>query len=144
MYQVQVKKERWEIVSTSIGKFRFSKPFYGYFTTSFFLLVSTYIYEQFSHGVHSNFMRTSFLIPLLGGLMLMTLTSLSKIKHPWMISLWHMGLTSLVYGFLLHGVFDIYGTFEPLVYIFIWLGGLLCASSILVLIFNYFKKHPGV
>ncbi len=141
MFQVQVKKERWEIVSIFTGKFRFSKPFYGYLTTSFLLLVATYIYEQFSHEVYSNFMRTSFLIPLIGGIIVTLLVMIFKLKNPWVISFWNMGLTSLVYGFLLHGIFDIYGTFEPLVYIFIWLGGLLCLASIVIFIYSFIRKN---
>ncbi len=85
-------------------------------------------------------MEFAFLIPFIGGTLVSLL--LFKIPHPGYVAknLWRMGLFTLVIGFLLHGVFDIYGTEVGLVNVFFTIGGALLISGFVIYIVFLFKK----
>ncbi|PKK94305.1 MAG: hypothetical protein CVV61_00245 [Tenericutes bacterium HGW-Tenericutes-6] len=92
-----------------------------YLLLSLFLILSTIIYEWFSFGVTSIYMRLSFLIPLLGGSI--SLSMLKKVQSKtFIISLWHMSLYAYAAFMILTGIFEIYGSSEPTVIIFLYLG----------------------
>ncbi|MFA6801154.1 MAG: hypothetical protein WCR19_03500 [Acholeplasmataceae bacterium] len=113
-----------------------------YLLVSLFLILFNYIYSLFAHGVSSNYMSRAYLIPLIGGgllsLIMLAFNNLTDLaKH-----LWDMGLTTLVVGSLLHGVFDIYGSESSFVKIFFIVGILLLFISIIVY-FNDSKKSKN-
>ncbi len=82
------------------------------FLTLFCMLFS-YIYSQFSHGVSSPHMTYLFAYPLvlgvLAGLMLYSFEKKST-DYFWSSHLYHTGVTALILGSILRGVFDIAGT----------------------------------
>lgn len=72
---------------------------YLYF--SIFLLVFSIIYETFSHGVISNYMILSFIIPLIFGNIILKL--LKKIPNTIEINLYTAGITTLTIGSVIKG-----------------------------------------
>lgn len=126
---------------TSVNSKKHVKRALIYLAISAFLVVFNIIYGLFSHGVTSRYMQLVFLVPLLGGtfpsLMLM------YIKEPHFIikNLWRMGLSSIIIGFLLRGVFDIYGTEVHIINWYVYIGGSLLLCSLLIYIYSsYIKK----
>ena len=91
---------------------RYVKTALVYTAIMAFCLVFCAIYEIFSFGEHSLFMRTMFMIPLLGGAAPFAL--LSVIENPPQISrgafnLWNSGLAVHISGCLVHGIIEISG-----------------------------------
>ncbi len=84
-----------------------------YFFTTLFCLLFSYVYSLFSHGVSSPHMTFLFAYPLvfgvLAGLMLYGFEKKSA-DYFWASHLYHTGVTALILGSLLRGVFDIAGT----------------------------------
>jgi len=84
---------------------------------AFYLLLSAFcfafavIYEQYSHGVHSVYMRYMFLIPLVLGGIPALLCPLLHLPQPG--RLWNDGALMLTLTSCLEGVFEIYGTSSP-------------------------------
>ncbi len=106
---------------------------------SIFLILFDLIYEQFAHGVSSNYMRFAFLIPAVVGAIIIGVYRPFE-KHPLPEQLLEMGSTTLVVGCLLKGIFDIYGSVDPLVWYFFYIGGLLIFSSIIVFCLPQFSS----
>jgi len=52
-----------------------------------------------------------------------------------------MGLTSLILGFTLRGIFDIYGSSEPLNIVFYLIGITLCIISLSIYFLSIIKKN---
>ena len=117
-----IPKGVWEIVSLLKNNNSLLKRSYIYLAISAFLVIFNIIYGVFSHDVTSNYMTYAFLIPLIGG----TVPSLILIflpKPSFIVkNIWRMGIASTIIGFLLRGVFEIYGTFVSIVNIYIYLG----------------------
>ncbi|PKL00475.1 MAG: hypothetical protein CVV56_05730 [Tenericutes bacterium HGW-Tenericutes-1] len=63
----------------------------------------------------------------------------------WVRQIWRMGLVTLIIGFILHGVFDIYGSESELVNAIFYMGyGLLSTAFILYCtktIQTFYNKH---
>lgn len=114
-----------------------------YLLLSAFLVLFNIIYGLFAHGVRSLFMQLAFLFPLIGGslvsMLLIFLPPISEIDR----NLWNMGITTLIIGSLLNGVFDIYGSSSMLVNVFFILGGMLLLASLTLYIFNHVKAKRG-
>lgn len=122
-------KGRWATVSTSSDNRRAWKIALRYVFVAAFLALFNFVYGLFAHGVSSLFMQLAFLIPLVGGggvsLLFLVLPSAGDVAR----SLWRMGITTLSVGFLLHGVFDIYGSIAPLVNVFFLVAGILFVTA---------------
>ncbi len=76
-------------------------------------MLFSYIYFQFSHGVSSPHMTYLFLYPLLFGVLIGILLYFFEKKSTdyfWSSHLYHTGLTALILGSILRGIFDIAGT----------------------------------
>jgi len=101
-----------------------------YLFVSTFLVAFNLIYGLFSHGIGSDYMRYAFLFPLIGG----SLASLILVFLPppgdIVSNLWRMGLSVLVVGSLLHGIFDIYGSEVAYVTVFFIAGALLLVGAL--------------
>jgi len=80
-------------------------------------------------------MQFAFLIPLIGGSVISIVIMFFPSASEWTRQIWRMGLTTLITGFLLHGVFDIYGSISSLVNVFFYLSyGLLSLGFILYMV----------
>ncbi len=76
-------------------------------------MLFSYIYFQFSHGVSSPHMAYLFLYPLIFGVLIGILLYCFEKKsmdYFWSSHLYHTGLTALILGSILRGIFDIAGT----------------------------------
>lgn len=86
-------------------------------------------------------MRLAFLFPLIGGSALSLLLPRIIKPNKFSSAFWKMGLTTYVVGFFLLGIFEIYGSIEPTVYIYLYLGGVLLALSIInYLVYSIMSK----
>jgi len=86
-------------------------------------------------------MQFAFAIPLiLGGIVSLVLMAFPPIDE-WAKQLWRMAITTLIIGFLLHGVFDIYGSEAELVNVFFFASYALFAGSIILFISHMIKSN---
>lgn len=76
-----------------------------------------FVYEQFSHGVYSDFMVYAFLPPLVLGACPLLIRALRGKALPgrWCVRLYHWGIIALTIGCLFQGALEIYGTTSQLV-----------------------------
>jgi len=93
------------------------------------------VYENFSHGVFSNWMIFLFLFPLLGGV-LPTLALLGLGERLWLPdravrNLWNCGVATLTVGSSVAGVLEIYGTTSDYLPVYGIVGGILVIAGAL-------------
>ncbi len=96
-----------------IQKFYINKRVIPYCFITFFCMLFSFIYAQFSHGVSSPHMTYLFLYPLLFGVLIGLLFSIfekKSIDYFWQSHFYHTGVVALILGSLLRGIFDIAGT----------------------------------
>ena len=87
-------------------------------------------YEQFSHGVYSDFMVYAFLPPLVLGARPLLIRALCGKALPgrWCVRLYHWGIIALTVGWLFQGALEIYGTTSRLVMVY-WISGGACLAG---------------
>lgn len=92
-----------------------------------------FVYEQFSHGVYSDFMVYAFLPPLMLGACPLLIRALSGKALPgrWCVRLYHWGIIVLTVGCLFQGALDIYGTTSRLTAGYWIMGGACFVLSLL-------------
>ena len=93
------------------------------------------VYEFFSHQVYSMFMLLAFLVPLLGGVLpLSLLAGTDEKKHPGILCrcLYGSAVAVLTVGCIFRGILEIYGTTSYLG-IFYWIAGAMLLLPALVL-----------
>lgn len=127
-------------MSTSLDKTRLRKPILSYLFVSLFLLLFVFVYERFSHGVTSNSMRMSVLVPLIFGSFLFILFYILPIPFDVTIDLWNMSMTTWICGLILDGVYFIYGVDRPIVHIFYYIGGSISIIAIVLYIYQCTKS----
>ncbi len=91
------------------------------------------VYECFSHQVYSKAMIFAFLIPLLGGLIPCSLSSLIPHRDrpsERSRSLWDAGLAALTVGSVFRGILEIYGTTSRLSAVYPAAGAILAGLSV--------------
>ena len=89
---------------------------------SIFLIVFTCIYEIFSYGQYSIFMRMMFTFPLIAGIFLTFKNSINKY-------LLNTSLAIFANGFLVKGIIEISGRNSSFDYLYIITGCLLLTAS---------------
>ena len=89
---------------------------------SIFLAVFAYIYEIFSYGQYSVYMRMMFIFPLIAGVFLLFKNSLNKY-------LLNTALAVFANGFLVKGIIEIAGRSSSFDYLYIITGCLLLFGS---------------
>lgn len=109
-----------------------------YILLSLCLILFTMIYEWFSFGVTSLFMRLSFLVPLLGGSISLVIKYYIKPKTQ-VISLWHMSLYALTAYLIMSGIFEIYGSSEPTTIVFLMISILMALITFILCIKSIIK-----
>lgn len=127
-------------MSTSFPDKEWKKRLYRYLAVSAFLVVFNFIYGLFANGVDSPYMTFAFLVPLvLGALPCLAFRILPE-AAPAASRPWRMGLSTLTVGFLLHGVFDIYGSPSSLVPVFFWAAGVLLLTGVVLYVAGLVHK----
>ncbi len=99
------------------------------------------IYESFSHGVISNFMIFSFVVPLVFGVGINYMFYFFKIKKlPSRIQnkIYNAGIATLTIGSIMEGVLQIYGTTNSKIYVYLVVGTVLLFTSIIS--YTFFKN----
>jgi predicted membrane channel-forming protein YqfA (hemolysin III family) len=108
-----------------------------------FLLVSLFcalfgaVYEQFSHGVYSNYMLYAFVIPLVGGTLavfLLDFVSRKTMPGKTAFFLYSAGIAALTVGSIFEGALEIYGTTNKLIIVYPLVGLSLVFSSVVAYI----------
>lgn len=143
----KLRKGKWAIlfslVTNKNSEVIKSKELF-FLLTSIFCAIVGGVYEYFSHGVYSYFMLYAFLIPLVGGTLVMFLFDyMCKKTMPGMLifDLYNSGIITLTIGSVLKGVLDIYGTSNMLINVY-WISGalLIVVSVFLYLICSHLHK----
>ena len=98
------------------------------------------VYEQFSHGVYSNYMIYAFTVPLVLGAVPCAL-ALIRQRYPARagLGLWNAGIAVLSVGSVMRGVLDIYGTTNALIAVYPITG---CLFLGLGLFWTIKRPHP--
>lgn len=89
------------------------KTAFVYVLAAAFCALFGFVYEQFSHGVYSDFMVYAFSVPLAGGaavFLAMGLFGKGRYPGPLVRNLWHSAVATATVGSILSGVLEIYGT----------------------------------
>lgn len=111
-----------------------------YIIATVLCILFSIIYESFSHGVISNFMIFSFLIPLLLGVVSTYLIYFfKKEKLPTALenNFYNAGVATLTFGSIIEGVLEIYGTTNIKVYAYLVIGvSLIIISNLLYIVSN--------
>ncbi|TNF08948.1 MAG: hypothetical protein EP317_02045 [Bacillota bacterium] len=124
----------------SSDKIMLNKMMKQYLMYSSGLLLFTIVYEQFSHGVTSINMRIAFLMPLLLGYGLAYISQYIPIPKKMIFDVWGMGITTLVSGLLLQGIFYIYGTSNDVVNIFYYVAIFIFVVTVFLYILQLIKQ----
>ena len=109
----------------------------NYLIYSLFLIVFAIIYESFSHGVYSNYMIFSFIIPFIYGYCGSFLINIGGSKLGNMF--YNLGIITLSIGSVFKGILEIYGTTNKLLYVYIIVGLLMAILGIIIYIHEYKK-----
>ncbi len=137
------------ILSTSENRkaiqiFYIKKRVIPFFLITLLCMLISFIYAQFSHGVSSVHMTYLFLYPLVLGVlvgMLFYCFEKTSIDYFWASHLYHTGVTALVLGSLLRGIFDIAGTASVYQSILTFGGAITTFSGIIVFVFYKIKQR---
>lgn len=116
-------------------KYRNTIPFtYGFLTVLFILIIC--IYEQFSHGVTSLYMRGTPLLILVGGFLPSIFTRTAQIPI-FLRYMYRCALATLILYSFMQGVLEIYGTTSSYMSIYL-IVSLLLFTSTLIFAIAYF------
>ena len=123
------------------------KTAFIYFGIAVFCIIFTIIYEYYSYGEHSNYMRAMFLFPLINGILLYILSYFKTFKVTLKrrsYNLWNSGIAMFINGCLIRGIINISGRFTEYDTIYWLLGtGFLFSAVIFYFIdFPIKSKHP--
>lgn len=116
----------------------YKKQILKYLGYTIFTFIFGFIYENFSHKVYSNYMMYAYLIPLLMGLVVVSIFYLLKIKLPndKTRSLYKASIFTFTLGSLVKGALDIYGTTNRLINVYFDVGLILLGISIIIYLYQ--------
>ena len=105
-----------------------------YLAGAAFVLLFAFVYDQFSHGVHSIYMDAAFLIPAAGALIsfLLNRRTPAACARPSGRAALIAGILTLTVGSLVQGIFLIAGTASPYMLFYPVAGFTLTAGGILL------------
>ena len=111
------------------------KTAFLYVLAAAFCALFGFVYEQFSHGVYSDFMVYAFAVPLAGGavpFLALGLYGKGRYPGPAARNLWHSAIATLTVGSILRGVLDIYGTGSRLLKYYPIAAAVLAVSAVAI------------
>ncbi|MDY3122762.1 hypothetical protein [Suipraeoptans intestinalis] len=125
------------------NKQRHQKTAVLFLALSVFCVALTLIYEQFSYGQFSPYMRLMFLIPLLLGTVPALIRSRFRIPYRPNASstyFWNMAIALFLNGCLIKSIIEISGRFTSYDRMY-WIGGTICiAASLLLSLLSFRPK----
>ena len=108
-----------------------------------FCVIFTVIYEHFSHGAVSSYMRCMFFMPLVG-CALPALVGLFTPLHRWVsraaYNLWNSGLALWTVGCLFRGIVNISGRYTDLDRVYRISGWIFLAAAVLIQCLNLISR----
>lgn len=119
---------------------------YGYLVISLLCALFGAVYEYFSHEVYSAYMIYAFAFPLVLGTFILFTILLIHCKLPDRLSLniYNAGVATFTVGSILEGVLEIYGTSNPLLSLYWYVGAFLTGlGALLYLTRCLLKKTSG-
>ena len=125
-------------LSTSVTnpiKKRLKKTILWYPLISAFFFVGSRIYEHFSFGETSAFMHYLFLIPLIGGLLLIGLQVFIKGLSRITLNLWNSAVATATAGALYRGIVKLSGRSTTLDQPYYYVAGIFLALALISLFF---------
>ena len=125
-------------LSTSVTnpiKQRLKKTILWYTLISAFFFVGSRIYEHFSFGETSTFMHYLFLIPLIGGALLVAMQLVVKGLSRLSLNLWNSGVATLTAGALYRGIVNLSGRSTTMDQPYYYLGVAFLALALISLFF---------
>ena len=138
LQMVLSQKGRWVTLSTSVTnpiKQRLKKTILWYTLISAFFFVGSRIYEHFSFGETSAFMHYLFLIPLIGGALLVLLQLMVKGLSRLSLNLWNSGVATLTAGGLYRGIVNLSGRSTTMDQPYYYLGVAFLALALISIFF---------
>lgn len=133
MYTSDIKKKQVNFIKTG----------FIYLGIAVFCIVFTSIYEHYSYGEHSTYMRRMFLFPLLGGLLPTLLAHYKKWEQTISrrsYNLWNSGIALFIHGCLIRGIINISGRFTEYDTIYWFLGVCFLLGAIILYFFDLPEK----
>ena len=124
---------------------KYKKTFIVYIGITLFCILFNAIYEQFSYGESSPYMRFMFAVPAIGGIIPFFISYLISITHKFTLwksrvayNLWNCAIAILISGCLVTGIIEISGRICDYSIIY-WIGGgvFLLASILYIVIFSF-------
>lgn len=114
------------------------KTVFVYSAVSVFCILFAFIYEQFSYGEHSYYMRMMFCVPLIGGIVPFLAVYLFKLKYKYSraaYNLWNSGIAALTCGCLIRGIIEISGrtTDYDMIYLILGISLLVSATAVQIM-----------
>lgn len=125
-------------MSTSVTnpiKQRLKKTILWYSLISAFFFVGSRIYEHFSFGETSAFMHYLFLIPLIGGLLLIGLQVFIKGLSRITLNLWNSAVATITAGALYRGIVNLSGRSTTLDQPYYYVAGIFLVLALISLFF---------
>ena len=116
-------------------KQRLKKTILWYILISAFFFVGSRIYEHFSFGETSAFMHYLFLIPLIGGLLLIGLQVFIKGLSRITLNLWNSAVATATAGALYRGIVKLSGRSTTLDQPYYYVAGIFLALALISLFF---------
>ncbi len=109
------------------------KTGFVYLGLSLFCALFGAVYEHFSYDVYSYYMIYAFAFPLVGGVCVFFTMAFTHRKVPSRLSmnLYNSGIATLTVGSIIKGVFDIYGTSNSLVIVYLVAGCILVVIGVI-------------
>ena len=107
-------------------------------------VIFTFIYEQFSHGAVSTFMRSMFLMPLVGvtiPAVIGYVTPLHRCLGRAAFNLWNSGMATWTVGCLFRGIVNISGRHTSLDRPYWAIGWIFLALALIFEILYMYRQH---
>ena len=106
------------------------KNMFSYICISLFCILFTVIYEHFSYGEYSWYMRGMFVYPLLGGAGA-SLIFFKKNVNCWSVRLWNSAVAVLACGSLIHGIIAVSGRSSEYDWCYYAVGAVFAVSAVI-------------
>lgn len=103
---------------------------FSYICISLFCILFTVIYEHFSYGEYSWYMRGMFVYPLLGGAGAF-LIFFKKNVNCWSVRLWNSAVAVLTCGSLIHGIIAVSGRSSEYDWCYYAVGAAFAVSAVI-------------
>lgn len=103
---------------------------FSYICISLFCILFTVIYEHFSYGEYSWYMRGMFVYPLLGGAGA-SLIFFKKNANCWSVRLWNSAVAVLTCGSLIHGIIAVSGRSSEYDWCYYAVGAVFAVSAVI-------------